>query len=266
MESQRISAEIVAGFFLCTAYRICSDIYHSQDVTHRVNGVQCDVTRSLCCVWLASNIKFLIFRSKKNPVSLSEHSLSRLIAFLALLVNACFNPRPSGEQLPILDLALCSFFILSSVTHLVADRSRFLDSVDLRKAMLTPRRLFFQVDVFATFVFGLLWLAYPDWLLPVQYSMGSEEALHLHLTRAFGAMMVGESSVSFTGQNFNSSKNSTSVFIGRAVGTLALLIFMVHSQLTTSAWTTSRICFSTVGAGLWTGNSILGYLSTKNLS
>ncbi|KAG7480416.1 hypothetical protein MATL_G00055820 [Megalops atlanticus] len=258
MDTQRISAELATGLFLSTAYRICSNIFNLQ-VPH-----QCDVTRSLCCVWLASNLKFVLFR-RTDPESLRSQAMSRLIAFLALLLNACCCACAGEEQVSALDTAVCSFCILCSAGHLLWEQRRLQGWLHLQRALTHPRQLFLQVDLFATFIFGLLWLAYPDWLLAFQHSTGAESTLHLHVTRAFGAMMVGDSCVSLTAQNLQTSRGSTSVFMGRAVGTVALLVFIVHSQLTASAWTTVRVFLSMAGASLWTGNSILGYLSTKNL-
>nr|XP_015222730.1 PREDICTED: uncharacterized protein LOC107079889 isoform X2 [Lepisosteus oculatus] len=186
-------------------------------------------------------------------------------AFLALLLNVCygnFTARVFGDQPPLLDIAVYCFFILGSAAHLLLGRSQVKGLLDLSKSFGDHGFLFLQVDFLATFVFGLLWLAYPDWLLGFQTS-GPEDELHLHLTRAFGAMMVGDSFVSLTALGFRSDKDKTSVFVGRTVGTLVLLLFMVYTQTTTSAWTKAHIWFGMVGAGLWTGNSVLGYFTSK---
>ncbi|XP_021461024.2 uncharacterized protein LOC110525325 isoform X2 [Oncorhynchus mykiss] len=245
LDSQIISAEIALGLVLCTAYRIISkNIFSQREESQPVDSEKFELTRSLVCVWLASNIKFLLIKCNSNPVSLSAHSTSRLIR-------------------PTVDMAVCSFFIVSSVVLFFLDHSQLQSRVDLRMIFSDSQKFFLQMDFFATFVFGLLWLAFPDWLLGFQPITGSEDIFHLHLSRAFGAMMVGDSFVSFTTQNFQPNKEKPSVFISRAVGSLVLLVFLVHSQLTTSAWAPAQIWFGLVGASLWTGNSILGYLSSK---
>lgn len=42
-------------------------------------SAQFEVTRSLVCVWVASNVKFIFFKSNNHPLSLSAHSISRLV-------------------------------------------------------------------------------------------------------------------------------------------------------------------------------------------
>lgn len=267
LDSQIISAEIALGLVLCTAYRIISkNIFSQREESQPVDSEKFELTRSLVCVWLASNIKFLLIKCNSNPVSLSAHSTSRLIAFLALLLDSCYGinyQRLYTNERPTVDMAVCSFFIVSSVVLFFLDHSQLQSRVDLCMIFSDSQKFFLQMDFFATFVFGLLWLAFPDWLLGFQPITGSEDIFHLHLSRAFGAMMVGDSFVSFTTQNFQPNKEKPSVFISRAVGSLVLLVFLVHSQLTTSAWAPAQIWFGLVGASLWTGNSILGYLSSK---
>ncbi|CAB1319408.1 unnamed protein product, partial [Coregonus sp. 'balchen'] len=234
MDSQIISAEIALGLVLCTGYRIISkNIFSHQEEIQPVDSEQFELTRSL--------------------------------AFLALLLDSCYginSQRVHTNERPAVDMVVCSFFIVSSVVLFFLDHSQLQSTVDLRMIFSDSQKFFLQMDFFATFVFGLLWLAFPDWLLGFQPVTGSEDILHLHLTRAFGAMMVGDSFVSFTTQNFQ-HKEKASVFISRAVGSLVLLVFLVHSQLTTSAWAPAQVWFGLVGASLWTGNSILGYLSSK---
>ncbi|KAM9544577.1 uncharacterized protein ACWYII_035903 isoform 2-T2 [Salvelinus alpinus] len=235
MFSQIISAEIALGLVLCTAYRIISkNIFSQQEESHPVDSEQFELTRSLVCVWLASNIKFLLIKCNSNPVSLSAHSTSRLIAFLALLLDSCYgihSQRVYTNERSTVDMAVCSFFIVSSVVLFFLDHSQLQSRVDLRMIFSDSQKFFLQMDFFATFVFGLLWLAFPDWLLGFQ--------------------------------NFQPNKEKPSVFISRAVGSLVLLVFLVHSQLSTSAWAPAQVWFGLVGASLWTGNSILGYLSYK---
>lgn len=48
-------------------------------------------------------------------------------------------------------------------------------------------------------------------------------------------------------------------------GTLMLLMFVLRNQLKSSAWAGTHVLFGLVAAGLWTGNSILGYLSSKEV-
>ncbi|XP_071014780.1 uncharacterized protein [Oncorhynchus clarkii lewisi] len=239
LDSQIISAEIALGLVLCTAYRIISkNIFSQQEESQPVDSEKFELTRSLVCVWLASNIKFLLIKCNSNPVSLSAHSTSRLIAFLALLLDSCYGinyQRLYTNERPTVDMAVCSFFIVSSIVLFLLDHSQLQSRVDLRMIFSDSQKFFLQMDFFATFVFGLLWLAFPDWLLGFQPITGSEDIFHLHLSRAFGAMM----------------------------GSLVLLVFLVHSQLTTSAWAPAQIWFGLLGASLWTGNSILGYLSSK---
>ncbi|XP_036835364.1 uncharacterized protein LOC110525325 isoform X3 [Oncorhynchus mykiss] len=235
LDSQIISAEIALGLVLCTAYRIISkNIFSQREESQPVDSEKFELTRSLVCVWLASNIKFLLIKCNSNPVSLSAHSTSRLIAFLALLLDSCYGinyQRLYTNERPTVDMAVCSFFIVSSVVLFFLDHSQLQSRVDLRMIFSDSQKFFLQMDFFATFVFGLLWLAFPDWLLGFQ--------------------------------NFQPNKEKPSVFISRAVGSLVLLVFLVHSQLTTSAWAPAQIWFGLVGASLWTGNSILGYLSSK---
>lgn len=225
-------------------------------------SAQFDVTRSLVCVWVASNIKFIFFKSNKHPLSLSAHSVSRLVAFLSLL-GVCREAHVQGtdrRHLPMVDVAVFLFFLLSSLILLILDHNQLKGCLKRAELLTKPQRFFLQVDFFANFICGLMWLVFPEWLLGSQIN-GSED--HLYLTRAFGAMMVGDSFASFMTQK-QMGTNEVSVFSSRAVGTSAVVIFMIHTQLTTPAWKTPHLCLGLVGVGLWAGNSILGYLSSKD--
>ncbi|XP_077080343.1 uncharacterized protein LOC143732815 isoform X2 [Siphateles boraxobius] len=182
-------------------------------------------------------------------------------AFLSLL-GVCREGRIQGRdhrQLPMVDVAVLLFFLLSSLILLILDHNQLQGSLKRSERLSKPQRFFFQMDFFANFIFGLIWLVFPGWLLGSQIS-GSED--NLHLTRAFGAMMVGDSFVSFTTQK-QMATNEVSFFRCRAVGTLAVVVFLIHTQLTTSAWKTPHLCFC-LGVSLWAVNSILGYLSSKD--
>ncbi|XP_016145952.1 uncharacterized protein [Sinocyclocheilus grahami] len=261
--SQVISAELVAGLLLSIAYRMCSSLAFSSE-GGRVSdeSAQFEVTRSLVCVWVASNIKFIFFKSNNHPLSLSAHSVSRLVAFLSLL-GVCREAHVQGtdcRHLPMVDVAVFLFFLLSSLILLILDHNQLKGSLKRSELLTKPQRFFLQIDFFANFICGLMWLVFPGWLLGSQIT-GSED--YLYLTRAFGAMMVGDSFVSFTTQK-QMGTNEVSVFSSRAVGTSAVVIFMIHTQLTTSAWKTPHLCLGLVGVSLWAGNSILGYLSSKD--
>ncbi|XP_067268852.1 uncharacterized protein [Pseudorasbora parva] len=261
--SQVISAELVVGLLISIAYRICSSLALSSEGEGVSDGsAQFEVTRSLVCVWVASNIKFIFFKSNNHPLSLSVHSISRLVAFLSLL-GVCGEGHIHGRDrthLPMVDVVVFLFFVLSSLILLVLDHNQLQGSLKRSERLTKPQRFFLQMDFLANFIFGLMWLVFPGWLLGSQIS-GSED--NLHLTRAFGAMMVGDSFVSFTTQK-QMATNEVSVFSSRAVGTVAVVVFMIHSQLTTLAWKTSHLCFCLAGVGLWAANSILGYLSSKD--
>ncbi|KTF82477.1 hypothetical protein cypCar_00015037 [Cyprinus carpio] len=261
--SQVISAELVAGLLLSVAYRMCSSLaFSSEGESVSDASAQFEVTRSLVCVWVASNIKFIFFKSNNHPLSLSAHSVSRLVAFLSLL-GVCREAHIQGtdcRHLPMVDMAVFLFFLLSSLILLILDHNQLKGSLKRSELLTKPQRFFLQMDFFANCICGLMWLVFPGWLLGSQIN-GSED--HLYLTRAFGAMMVGDSFVSFTTQK-QMGTNEVSVFSSRAVGTSAVVIFMIHTQLTTSAWKTPHLCLGLVGVSLWAGNSILGYLSSKD--
>ncbi|XDV49413.1 hypothetical protein PO909_018665 [Leuciscus waleckii] len=260
--SQVISAELVVGLLLSIAYRMCSSLAFSSEGSVSDGSAQFEVTRSLVCVWVASNVKFIFFKSNNHPLSLSAHSISRLVAFLSLL-GVCREGRIQGRDhrhLSMVDVAVFLFFLLSSLILLILDHNQLQGSLKRSERLSKPQRFFLQMDFFANFIFGLMWLVFPGWLLGSQIS-GSED--NLHLTRAFGAMMVGDSFVSFTTQK-QTATNEVSVFSCRAVGTLAVVVFLIHTQLTTSAWKTPHLCFCLVGVSLWAVNSILGYLSSKD--
>ncbi|XP_056115500.1 uncharacterized protein LOC130091582 isoform X2 [Rhinichthys klamathensis goyatoka] len=183
-------------------------------------------------------------------------------AFLSLL-GVCREGRIQGrdrKHLPMVDVAVFLFVLLSSLILLILDHNQLQGSLKRSERPSKPQSFFLQMDFFANFIFGLMWLVFPGWLLGSQIS-GSED--NLHLTRAFGAMMVGDSFVSFTTQK-QMATNEVSVFSCRAVGTLAVVVFLIHTQLTTSAWKTPHLCFCLVGVSLWAVNSILGYLSSKD--
>ncbi|XP_016389999.1 uncharacterized protein LOC107725298 isoform X1 [Sinocyclocheilus rhinocerous] len=261
--SQVISAELVAGLLLSMAYRMCSSLaFSSEGGSVSDESAQFEVTRSLVCVWVASNIKLIFFKSNNHPLSRSAHSVSRLVAFLSLL-GVCREAHVQGtdcRHLPMVDVAVFLFFLLSSLILLILDHNQLKGSLKQSELLTKPQRFFLQMDFFANFICGLMWLVFPGWLLGSQIN-GSED--HLYLTRAFGAMMVGDSFVSFTTQK-QMGTNEVSVFSSRAVGTSAVVIFMIHTQLTTSAWKTPHLCLGLVGVSLWAGNSILGYLSSKD--
>ncbi|XP_016390000.1 uncharacterized protein LOC107725298 isoform X2 [Sinocyclocheilus rhinocerous] len=252
--SQVISAELVAGLLLSMAYRMCSSLaFSSEGGSVSDESAQFEVTRSLVCVWVASNIKLIFFKSNNHPLSRSAHSVSRLVAFLSLL-GVCREAHVQGtdcRHLPMVDVAVFLFFLLSSLILLILDHNQLKGSLKQSELLTKPQRFFLQMDFFANFICGLMWLVFPGWLLGSQIN-GSED--HLYLTRAFGAMMVGDSFVSFTTQKQ----------MGTNEGTSAVVIFMIHTQLTTSAWKTPHLCLGLVGVSLWAGNSILGYLSSKD--
>ncbi|XP_046904668.1 uncharacterized protein LOC124486848 isoform X2 [Hypomesus transpacificus] len=352
------------------------------------NTQQLELTRSLVCVWLASNIKFILFKCD-NRLSLSAHSASRLIAFLALLLEHSYGASSRGlhpNQVPTLDMMVYSFFLVSSLVLFSLDlgknqetarsnwntnkfyqnmtrlRSGFStqhqdtlfsrngsqnqspDHSVLQKQMpgwqaiqnqrfvnckaqnestssgiqhqnqSSSQKFFLQMDVVALLVFGLLWLSCPDWLLcsqtpgspDVLHTAGSQDVLHLHLTRALGAMMVGDSCVSLITQNLQqenfkqnlqqenfkqnhqqenfkpnlkrnlkqenfkqnhqADEDKCYVFVGRTAGCLLLLVFMLHFQVMSSSWSPTHLYCGLLGACLWTGNSILGYISSKHLA
>ncbi|XP_043102196.1 uncharacterized protein LOC122350067 [Puntigrus tetrazona] len=254
--SQVISAELVAGLLLSVAYRMCSSLAFSSEG----ESAQSEVTRSLVCVWVASNIKFIFFKSNNHPLSLSAHSVSRLVAFLSLLGVHREAHIQGTDLLPMVDMAVFLFFLLSSLILLILDHNQLKGSLKRSELLTKPQRFFLQIDFFANFICGLMWLVFPGWLHGSQIN-GSED--HLYLTRAFGAMMVGDSFVSFTTQK-QMGTCEVSVFSSRAVGTSAVVIFMIHTQLATSAWKTPHLCLGLVGVSLWAGNSIFGYLSSKD--
>ncbi|KTG41225.1 hypothetical protein cypCar_00001813, partial [Cyprinus carpio] len=214
--SQVISAELVAGLLLSIAYRMCSSLaFSSEGEGVNDEGAHFEVTRSLVCVWVASNVKFIFFKSNNHPLSLSAHSISRLVAFLSLL-GVCREAHIQGRDrrhLPMVDVAVFLFFFLSSLILLILDHNQLKDSLKRSELLTKPQRFFLQIDFFANFICGLMWLVFPRWLLGSQIN-GSED--HIYLTRAFGAMMVGDSFVSFTTQK-KMGTNEVSVFSSRAV-------------------------------------------------
>ncbi|KAL2092321.1 hypothetical protein ACEWY4_012119 [Coilia grayii] len=269
-ESQIISAEIVSGLLLTVVYRIISKNIFPQELflpvgQIRMDGEPFELTRSLVCVWLASNVKFLLFKSN-TTVSLTDHSTSRLIASLALLVGTCWGTGTWGvstNYVPVLDLVVFSSFFISSFILMALDHKQSMRTVDMRVIFSDAQRFFLHMDLFATLLFGLLWLAFPDWTLGSEVCPGVDDDLQLHLTRAFGAMMVGDSFVSLTCPKPHPTKDRKSLFSSRAVGTLVLLTYLLHSHFITASWTSGRVWVAVLGAGLWAGNSVLGYLSTR---
>ncbi|XP_062310478.1 uncharacterized protein LOC134015146 isoform X2 [Osmerus eperlanus] len=377
---QIIAAEIAFGLLLCTAYRIIFKIIYQQDGSEMgpANTQQLELTRSLVCVWLASNIKFILFKCD-NRLSLSAHSASRLIAFLALLLEHCYGTSSRGlhpNQVPTLDMMVYSFFLVSSLVLFSLDlgnnqetarsnwnTNKFYQNMTQLRSGFSPQhqntlfsrigiqnqspdhsllqnqitgwqaiqnqrfvncktqngstssgiqhqnqsssqKFFLQMDVGALLVFGLLWLTCPDWLLcsqtpgspDVLHTAGSQDVLHLHLTRALGAMMVGDSCVSLITQNLQqqnfkqnlqqenfkqnlkrnlkqqnfkqnhqADEDKCYVFVSRTAGCLLLLVFMLHFQVMSSSWSPTHLYCGLLGACLWTGNSILGYISSKHL-
>ncbi|XP_063050297.1 uncharacterized protein LOC134445142 [Engraulis encrasicolus] len=275
-ESQIVSAEIVSGLLLTVVYRVISKNILPQELSLSVGQIRMDaepfeLSRSLVCVWLASNVKFLLFKSN-SAFSLTDHSTSRLLASLALLMGTCWGAGTWGvtsNYVPVLDLVVFSSFFLSSFVLMALDHKEQgsvspLVVVDVRVIFSDAQRFFLHMDFFATFLFGLLWLAFPDWALGCEVLSGMDDDLQLHLTRAFGAMMVGDSFVSLTRPKAQTTtKDRTTRFSSRAVGTLVLLIYLLHSHLITCSWTSGRVWVAVVGAGLWAGNSVMGYLSTR---
>ncbi|XP_053551459.1 uncharacterized protein LOC128642705 [Bombina bombina] len=188
-----------------------------------------------------------------SPNTWSDHTM----AFLTVLLNTLHGTQVLNAQLPVLDLLVCVFFAVSSC--LLIYRNPLHGSLNLSQSISDPLLPFLRVDFLATFMFGLLWLAYPDWLLGFQV-VGTLDSLHLHITRAFGAMMIGDSFVSVASQWFHIRQDKTSVLTSRAAATSILLLFMIWTQNTTRAWTVAHIWFGMLGAALWTANSLLGYL------
>ncbi|XP_062399788.1 uncharacterized protein LOC134089363 [Sardina pilchardus] len=283
-ESQIISAEIVSGLLLTVLYRIISkNIFPLVGLGQiRLDGEPFEMTRSLVCVWFASNVKFLLFRNSK-AASLTAHSTSRLVASLALLFGTCWGGGvfgTSSNQVPVLDLVVFCSFVVSSFTLMALDQGQ--EQGQARQARAggimggifvggifvggDAQRFFLNVDFCATLLFGLLWLVFPDWLLGSQYVSvcGADDLpLPLHLTRAFGAMMVGDSFVALTSPSTHLGKDRASLFSSRAVATLVLLSYLLHSHLVLASWSSGRVWVGVLGAGLWAGNSVLGYLASR---
>ncbi|KAI4895849.1 hypothetical protein NFI96_016990 [Prochilodus magdalenae] len=162
-------------------------------------------------------------------------------------------------QIAVLDVLLLSFFVTSTLIVMALGIGHLKGSLKHLGIFTKPQGIFLQMDSFACLLFGILWLMCPGWLLSPE-TAGSSENLQLHLTRTFGAMMVGDSFASFATQS-QLDTSEASVFSSRMVGTVMLLMVLFHNQLT--VWTSPCISVGLVLAGLWTGNSVLGYRASK---
>ncbi|XP_022526679.2 uncharacterized protein LOC107197187 [Astyanax mexicanus] len=263
-ESQVISAELTFGLVLITAYQIIQQNIlspESQIPSDAPSGFTC----SLVCVWFASNVKFLLFKSDSSQHSLFAHSISRLVAFLALLGARCkwCKIRGEQEQTTVLSALLLCFFVVSSLIVMALGHSHSKGSLGKLAIFLEPQRFFLQMDSFSYLISGLLWLMCPGWLLGTE--IRSEENLQLYLSRAFGAMMVGDSLASFTTQSQLDTAEA-SVYSSRTAGTVLLLLMLVlHNQLTASSWAGVPVSLVLLAAAFWTVNSILGCLSSRDI-
>ncbi|TRY64956.1 hypothetical protein DNTS_024637 [Danionella cerebrum] len=189
--------------------------------------------------------------SKGSQVISAELMLGLLLSFVYRVCSSLAFP----SKLALVDVAVFCFFLLNSLVLLIMDHKELKISLKQPQLLLcNTSGIFLQMDYFANFSFGLLWLIYPGCLL------GSKE--NLPLIRAFGAMMVGDSFASFQSQE-PMRNDENSVFSSRVMGTLLVLVLMIHNQITSSAWKPSQLCIYLVGVSLWAGNSILGYLSSK---
>ncbi|XP_039620328.1 uncharacterized protein LOC120536053 [Polypterus senegalus] len=261
------TAEIVVGLSLSALYVFTPRaLLHVQGASPPSDGAHYHVIRTLVCVWLSSNFKLLLLKKRRDCAARSAQATSKLIAFLAILLNAFHGNCMSklyGDKLPLVDIASCLFFILSSLSHVSFTKTTAAAVVELNRLLTDPQSLTLHIDFLATCVFGLLWLACPDWLLGFQTDEPEDDAFHLHLIRAFGAMMIGDGFVALAAQNLKTKQDEPPIFAGRVLGTTVLFLLMIYTLTTTSTWRGIHVWFGLVGAGVWTGNSVQGYLELK---
>ncbi len=89
--------------------------------------------------------------------------------FFYMLVKSINQQRLTfPPQLPMVDVAVFLFFLLSSLILLILDHNQLKGCLKRAELLTKPQRFFLQVDFFANFICGLMWLVFPEWLLGSQ--------------------------------------------------------------------------------------------------
>ncbi|GAB1607044.1 uncharacterized protein LOC115222861 isoform X2 [Argonauta hians] len=121
--------------------------------------------------------------------------------------------------------------------------------------------IFLHIDFMITFLLGIMFYAYPVWILRVQTSLPRLNVVHAHLYRLFGAALMSSAIISGRAPNFliESEKRIqlfTRVFINCSLTVLFLMTYLSKSRH--SDWSVPNTPLILAVVAVWTLNAVCG--------
>jgi len=226
------------------------------------DGIHWHLCRVVAAILIGQAVSAWRFASSKQKHVHSSFFVARIMSSTLILIaglhaKAHFGSLFTSQAFPFVfaaGVATLLFYILKLLTsgweigeNLVFRDQRIFNSL-------------LQLDSFAALMIGLVWLAFPDWLLHRQVThklFGS----HFWLGRCFGAFLSSTHLITNHSIYFKAGADRRSMMIARVLQNGCCFFAQVYSQYALHDWWSSGHWVGTGLFGFWT---VLVFLVASN--
>lgn len=125
---------------------------------------------------------------------------------------------------------------------------------------------FLRNDFVLTLMFGIMFFAFPVWMLKMQTNLFKLNGVHAHLYRVFGSALISSAIISGRASNFLIDSDKRSQLYARLYINLTLIFLYLVSYESNKRylhWSTQTTPFVFGGMILWTVNAFFGCCSSS---
>ncbi|CAE1266297.1 unnamed protein product [Acanthosepion pharaonis] len=157
--------------------------------------------------------------------------------------------------------------VVSTVLWTLGNVIYCLRSKDWGGYMETQSKLntFLRNDFVMTLMLGIMFFAFPVWMLRMQTNISKLNGVHAHLYRVFGSALISSAIISGRASNFLIDSDKRSQLYARLYINIALIILFAVSYLSSKhlQWSAQNTPFVLGGVAMWTLNALFGCYSSS---
>lgn len=255
---------VLAG---CAFLTLAPQFLRSQTDVH-IDTVHLFMIRSFGIVLIGSAYLWWQVRNSKDVTVHTTLMWARVIGGFSALLAQLFaqffykdnkTGRMTEEHLYI--------SVVSTVLWTLGNVIYCLRSKDWGGYMETQSKLntFLRNDFVMTLMLGIMFFAFPVWMLRMQTNISKLNGVHAHLYRVFGSALISSAIISGRASNFLIDSDKRSQLYARLYINIALIILFAVSYLSSKhlQWSAQNTPFVLGGVAMWTLNALFGCYSSS---
>ncbi|CAI9738466.1 Hypothetical predicted protein [Octopus vulgaris] len=229
----------------------------------RVDGVHLFMVRAFGIMLLGSAYLWWNVRNSKDITVHTTLMWARVMGGAAALLAQGFAQFNKASRMTQEHLYIS---VLLTVLWTLGNLIYCMRSTEWGGYMETRSKLnnFLHTDFVITLIFGIMFYAYPVWLLRVQTSLPRLNVVHAHLYRLFGSALMSSAIISGRASNFLIASDKRVQLYTRVLINVGLIILFLVTYFSTAKhndWSVPNTPFILGVVGIWTLNAFCGSYS-----